>query len=319
MQCVNCGRPLRANETICPNCGEPVLAGAAIARAAEGANAWPPADDAWSGDPADPYAPTVFGSPAPDRSGRATPTFAAGNAYPSFSALGDHNAPTMAARPYDPPTWDHTRYAAARRRSPALTPRTWLYGALAAVAVLGLIGLLFVGALTAAGVRLPIPTLGFTSPAPASTRGPGPSATHAPAPTATTASACPLPAVDPAAARMLGSIQLATGVRDLEHHDLRPLDNVTTFSVGQDWFVTMVVQTNEAGSISTTICTDGNDTTTVRDVARGLRNARAAFFLGADQPVPLGPSDVGPGSVVIRWNGAVAAVLPFTVVPAGNP
>jgi hypothetical protein len=292
MQCINCGRPLRPGETICPNCGEPVLVGAptppGYADSQEGATWAPRSQPDAGGLPIDPYAPTVYGPPAG----------------------GEHyglSYPDVAVPPTEPLPWQ----AYQRSRPPRRSRGGWLAG-VAAIAVLCVVSLLAVGALIASGAGLlsafPL-GLGHSGATPA------PRATTAPAaPTATAVPACPSPAVDLGAVGALANAQLTTGLRDPQHLDYRPVDDVTTFKVGQYFYVTAQVATNQPGQIAATICINGVSFSKVLNVPPHYQGAHAEFSLGEPTPVLLASSDVGRGDVVLRWNQAVAAVLPFTVV-----
>jgi hypothetical protein len=174
----------------------------------------------------------------------------------------------------------------------------------AALGALGLLVLLFVGALAASGQTLGGIHVAFGPfhPLPTATTGPIPTPTPA----------CPVPAVAPQAAQALKSVQLATGIQDPAHNppDLRPIDNVTAFAVGQTPYATFQVATPQAGTIGARFCLDGTNVAgSPLDVPRGYLNARGEFHL----PSPLVASNAGPGVLVLTWNGAVAAALPFTV------
>jgi hypothetical protein len=165
---------------------------------------------------------------------------------------------------------------------------------------------LFAGALVASGERLPglLAGLGH-SPA----RPTAPASSH---PTATPA--CPARPVDPHAASALTAVQLTTGLQDPAEHDYRPVNHVSVFAVGQYLYITFQLATDQAGTISASICTPGTHAAGTRSVPAGELGARGEFNLGSPQPSPLGSSDVGSGVAVLSWNGAVAAAAPFTVV-----
>jgi hypothetical protein len=286
MQCVNCGRPLRPDETICPNCGEPVLRsgedtpGEAVSSAALPFRSAHP-----SGPPVDPYAPTIYGPPVgPDRYAAAYSP----SGTPPASRRVTGYTPVQPLPPLQAP----------RRRS------RWLRG-LAAASALCLVILLFVGALAASGQRIAGIDLGFG-------RG-QPTRPKTLAPTATAAPNCPAPAVDPRAAQALSQIQLSTGVRDAAHDDLRPVDNVSSFSPGQYIYVTFQVTSNDAGTIVASFCATGmpagSPATKIQNVPAGYMNAHGEFHLQQ----PFVAANAGPGLVLLQWNEAVAAVLPFTV------
>jgi hypothetical protein len=280
MQCINCGRPLQPGETVCPNCGEPVLYNVQSATYPDDAPTWQSGGDHGREWPSDPNLPTIYGPPiGPDRYGR---TGAAASAAPVAR-------PTSRAAAPPPSTWRPARRAGRLRGIAALT-------------ALGLAIALFVGAFVASGQGLD-KTLGFgTSPhhQPAATAGP----------TSTPTPPCPLPAVDPQSALDLTNVQLATGVRDAAGNDLRPIDNTATFVVGQSPYVTFQIATNQAGTIGATFCANGLSIPgNPLNVPRRYAGARGEFHY----PSPLAAANVGPGAVVLTWNGVVAAALPFTV------
>lgn len=280
MQCANCGRPLRPSETICPNCGEPVAPDAEQPTAAASLGFSPHTGYPTGGPPVDPYAPTLYGPPiGPDRYGASAvaPTVPAVERY-----VGGY-------RTVRPP-------ASGRRR------RSGCVGLVAGVVALGVVALLFVGALAASGQRLgPFPFgFGGTSPHPTVTR----------SPTATAIPTCTVATVDPQAATKLMNVRLTTGLRDPEH--LLPINSVTTLTVGQTAYVTFQIATNEAGTVGAAFCTGGVVTNGVRDVPQGYRDAHGEFHLQS----PLTAADVGQGVVALTWDGAVAAVLPFKVMAA---
>src|SRR5579859_2311248 len=200
MQCVNCGRPLRPDETICPNCGEPVVPGLAHPSASATAGFSPYAGYTDSGPPVDPYAPTIYGPPiGPDRYGSPA-------AAPAVPAIERHIGGYRTVRPPVP---------GQERRG------VWI-GLAAGVVALGLVALLFVGALAASGQRLGQFPFGFGGPSA------HPAATYQP--TATATPACTIPVADPQVATKLKSVRLTTGLRDLEH--LLPINTVSTLTVG---------------------------------------------------------------------------------------
>lgn len=289
MQCVNCGRPLRPEETICPNCGEPVPEHARYLADTTVVTSPPPSQLAQtSGPPVDPYAPTIYGPPiGPDRFGRA---YVPPDGTASPRRVGGY-------RPVQP------LGGSAERRG-----RGGRLRALAVLSAACVVVLLFVGALAASGQHIAGVDLSFLHPHHA----PGATAS----PTATRTPVCPSPAVDPQAANMLTDVQLTT---DVVAGSYRPTNNVSKFTVGQYVYVTFQVATDDAGTIQATFCTNGTLATGSKDVPAHDLNARGEFHplvqVGANEwmPAALTTASVGPGVVTLRWNSAVAAVLPFTV------
>lgn len=288
MQCVNCGRPLRPEETICPNCGEPVPEHARNLAETTIVTSPPPRMAQESGPPLDPYAPTIYGPPiGPDRFG---PIYAPPEGPAAARRVGGYRLVQPLARP-------------EKRRE-----RGGKLRALALLSAACVVALLFVGALAASGQRIAGVDLGFLRqhPAPAVRT----VATASPTP------ACPAPAVDPQAAEALKNVQLTTSVVGPTY---QPANNVRSFAVGQYIYVTFQVASNEAGTVEATFCTNGALATGTKDVPQHDQNARGEFHplvqVGANDwmPATLTTASVGPGVVTLRWNGAVAAVVAFTV------
>jgi hypothetical protein len=289
MQCGNCGRPLRPEELICPNCGEPVPQHAHKLADATGVSLSPlPSMPQPSGPPVDPYAPTIYGPPiGPERFG---PLYAPSEGPALPRQVGGYRPVRPLARP-----------AARRGRG------GWVR-ALAVLSAACVVALLFMGALAASGQRIAGVDLSFLR------RPAAPAAPALPSPTPTPA--CPAPPVNPQAAKALKNVQLTTEVVGANY---QPANKVTKFAVGQYIYVTFQVATNEAGTIQATFCTNGALASGSKDVPAHDLNARGEFHplvqAGANDWIPatLTTASVGPGVVTLRWNGAVAAVLPFTV------
>jgi hypothetical protein len=102
---------------------------------------------------------------------------------------------------------------------------------------------------------------------------------------------------------------MTTGVRDREHRDFRPIDNVRRFSVGQEAFLTVLVATRRAGTLQVHFCTMGRQVTGHLEVPANAIGRYAEFSL---RPTA---TDVGRGVAILRWGGAVAAVVTFAVTP----
>jgi hypothetical protein len=284
MQCANCGRPLRPDEVLCPLCGEPV--------APDVSGALPDGTSRMhqqafvGGSPVDPYAPTIYGPPVgPERYASAIAPLPAA---PVQRRVGGY-------RPIAP-----LRPAAPRRTG-------WL-PVIAAATGLVLTAVLVIGALVASGQRIGGVDFGALRPQT--------SAPVAARPTQPPAPACPAPTVDPAAAQTLTDVQLTTGVSNWDDKQLDPVDDVTTFIVGQQVYVTFKLATNEPGTVVGSFCGVGMSgsqaPTDTQVVPANYRDGRGAFRLQD----PLTTANVGPGVVVLTWNGAAAAVLYYTVTAA---
>jgi hypothetical protein len=113
---------------------------------------------------------------------------------------------------------------------------------------------------------------------------------------------------------MFTAVQLSVGVSDWEGKQLEPVSATTTFSVGQQVYVTFRLATNQPGTVSGTFCGAGmlgaNAPTDAQAVPADYRGGRGAFRLQS----PWTSANIGPGVVTLQWNGTVAAVLPYTVV-----
>lgn len=292
MQCANCGRPLRPNETLCPFCGEPVSAPDSDGSQMAQADAVTVAGETYaqrqevhrSGPPVDPFAPTIYGPPVgPERYARAYPAPAA----PPMRRVEGYRVVTPPASPFYQPH------------------RPGSLRAFAVVAALAVLLLLAGGALAATGHR--VPGLG---PLFGEVAVPTATATVRPSPTP----ACPAPAINPQAAAALDQVRLSTGVSGAA---LQPTDVATTFTVGQTVHVVFHIQSAEGGVVNASFCTNGAVSVSNRplDVPAGYAkrlgaNARGQFYL------TLAPGNVGPGLVTLTWNGQPAAVVPFTVTAA---
>lgn len=312
MQCENCGRPLRPQETICPNCGEPVWPDDA-ALPTLGARQGTRPGALRVGPPVDPYAPTIYGPQAPPR--------VYGDAYGDARRYDEYASSYPGAGAYPTPHGAHLDDSrrplwpapeaprrARRRRGTALIPLLGIVAGL--VVVVMLVG----GALAASGQLNGL--LGTMPGTNGQQQQQPPQAgvttlpTHAPTATATAAPACPLKPVDKAAAAALKNVQLTSGLKDLQDKDLRPINNLKTFHTGQTLYVTFQFATNQAGTISADICTTGNRSDGSKDVPAGFINGRGEFST-PDQLIA--PQDLGQGAVMLMWNGAVAAAVPFQV------
>lgn len=127
-------------------------------------------------------------------------------------------------------------------------------------------------------------------------------------PTPTSPVACVIAAPDPVAAAALVSAQLTTGVRDAAKQDYRPIDSVSRFAVGQQAYLTFKIATAQAGTAGVTFCTPSAAVPGALEIPAGSRERYAQFS------TRFAPQDAGrTGVVTLRWNGAVAASLAFTV------
>ena len=128
-------------------------------------------------------------------------------------------------------------------------------------------------------------------------------------PSATATPACLISSVVSTASAALSSAQLASGVRDEAAQDFRPVDNVSTFHAGTRAYLTFEIVTPATGTAEVTFCTpDGSIPGTLEIPAKsGGRYAQFSLLL------PQRP--LGDCVATLKWNGAVAASLPFTVEP----
>jgi hypothetical protein len=280
MQCVKCGRPLQLLDTVCPLCGHPVVRDAS-------AGAVPGEQDLTviSSPPVDPFAPTVYGPPVGAEPGLAIP------------------------QPYEPdtsypPKWVGGYVPLAPRPAVRERIRLGCLPAVAAISGLALVAVLMMGAFLASGVRL----AGVNLPGSGARSG-------AQTPPKTLASPCPISAVSPTASQALTEEHLSTGIvnRDPNHIDLRPVGTTSTFAVGETIYVTYQFATNQAGTVRGEFCANDmsgeNVATASQSVPSGYRDGRGEFHL----LTPLTTANIGQGVVTLTWNGAVAAVLVYTV------
>ncbi|HEV7128623.1 MAG TPA: hypothetical protein VGN32_14430 [Ktedonobacterales bacterium] len=287
MQCQNCGRPLLPADAVCPLCGSPVSTPGGDQLTDE-MPARPRAGAFQVGTPEDPFANTtyeVFG-------GSQVGAPVAAPAPPLVLAAGAGPATRWPA----PPT--------ARGH-----PGRWL-PLFAVCCAFCVVGALVAGALVASGQLAGGVMLGLGGVAPRASQAAHP--THPvgfPTATARARTLCPLAPVDSRAAQALANVQLATGVQSPQS-DV-PLDRVTTFHVGQTVYVAFELATNASGTLTGTICANGTLAAKALSVQAGQLHRRGEFNLAT----PLTAVQAGPGAVVLTWNGAVAATLPFAVSP----
>lgn len=180
----------------------------------------------------------------------------------------------------------------ARRRGGCIRPALLTLSLALALAV-ALIAV--TGALSAHPWQWRLPGQAGTTPHATSTR------------TATTGPACTALPVDKTAASMLRQPQLTTGLRDRVAHDYRPLNNVHSFAVGQEGFVTFEIASAQAGTAGVRFCTP-----------QGMLNGQVGVPAGSaghfgEFSTRFSSADAGSGIVTLMWNGKVAANLPFTV------
>ncbi|MEO7003689.1 MAG: hypothetical protein ABI068_17815, partial [Ktedonobacterales bacterium] len=140
------------------------------------------------------------------------------------------------------------------------------------------------------------------------TLGAVPHATHHAIPTPTATLTCALPVLDPTARRALTQAQLTTGVRNLRAKDYRPVNSVSSFTIGQQAYLTFKVTSNVAGTASVAFCTPQQTFTGVLPIPARSANRYAEFSM------TVAAQNVGQCVAVLRWQGDVAAVLPFTIV-----
>ena len=133
-----------------------------------------------------------------------------------------------------------------------------------------------------------------------------PVALHSPTQTAA-APGCFVSAVDPVAATHIAHPQLSTGVRDITKNDYRPVDAVTVFTSYQTIYLTFEIATNQPGAVDIVFCAPG--TQALGQLAIPARSVGRYAGLAM---IP-GSANIGHASVTVRWDGAVAASLPFTI------
>jgi hypothetical protein len=283
MQCVKCGRPLQPFDTVCPLCGQPVARDASMPALAGTEDA-----TVISAPPVDPFAPTVYGPPV---------------------AAGPGIAPQhpLEADPSYPPKWVGGYVPLAPLPAGQERRRLGWLPAVAAVTGLALVACLMVGAFLASGVQL----AGLNMPGVASRSG----GTGPQQPASALDATCPTAVVNPAAKQALADEHLSTGIvsSDPSHIDLRPIGTTSTFRVGQTIYVTYQFATNQAGTVRGEFCANDmsgdNVATASQSVPSGYRDGRGEFHL----ITPLTTANLGRGVVTLTWNGAVAAVLVYTV------
>lgn len=271
-------------------CGEPVARDASAA-AGTGPQTGPQDVTVISFPPVDPFAPTVYGPPV--------------GAEPEVAARPPYQVDTAY-----PPKWVGGYVPIAPHPAPERPRRAGCLPIVAGVSGLVLVAVLMVGAFMASGVRLA--GLNFAS---ATSRATHSGAGSALRPTATLATPCAVPKVNATASQSLTAPQLSTGIvsSDPGHVDLRPVGSTSSFLVGQTVYVTFQFATNQAGTVRGEFC--GNDmsganvATASESVPGGYRDGRGEFHL----LTPLTRANVGLGVVTLTWNGAVAAVLTYTV------
>jgi hypothetical protein len=121
---------------------------------------------------------------------------------------------------------------------------------------------------------------------------------------------CSAPEIVPSAAATLSHVQMTTGLRDPAARDFRPVDNVTSFRVGQRAYITFQIATPQAGTVDATFCTAaGNFPGTLAIPAK-------ATGLYGQFSIDLTTESAGPGLATLRWDGAPAASVAFTVSAA---
>ena len=271
MECVRCGALLGAERLRCARCGAPVQRVAADDTLVVGAGGVPVAR----------YVPSIYGAPVgPDRL-RADEVTAG---QPPIARMVGYR-----------PVWLPTPVVQPTRRT---LPR--IARPLAAVVVL-LVALALVAqvATTAQGVAYHLGP--FTLGAPHA------SPTHHATPTPTATPACALPVLDATATKALTQAQLTTGVRNLSAKDYRPVNNVSSFTVGQQAYLTFKVATNTAGIASVAFCTPQQIFIGVLSIPARSANRYAEFSM------MVAAQSGGQCVATLRWQGAVAAALPFTI------
>jgi hypothetical protein len=135
---------------------------------------------------------------------------------------------------------------------------------------------------------------------------PAPRATALP-PTATPRPTCAAQPVDQGAARVITHAQMTTGLRDPGAQDYRPIDNASTFRVGQRAYITFMIATTHPGTAEVRFCTPAGTVPGMLAVPAGVSGRYGQFS------VDLSPDEAGHAVATLLWNGTVAASIPFTV------
>jgi hypothetical protein len=119
--------------------------------------------------------------------------------------------------------------------------------------------------------------------------------------------ACARPAIALAATRALTGAQLATHLVDEARGDYRPATLASIFHGGQPAYFSFEIATNAAGMASVLFCTPGGSIRGALSVPVGSGNRYGQFSAVFDA------DDAGQGTAILKWNGQVAAAVPFTV------
>lgn len=119
---------------------------------------------------------------------------------------------------------------------------------------------------------------------------------------------CAVPAIDPVAKYNLTEVQLTTGLRDEAHKDYEPVNDVSYFHLGTSVYVTFRIASNAAADLNAQWCWGAGNSAHYQLNLTHNRDVRGYFKLSN-----VDTNALGQGSIVIRWNGAVAVAIPFTV------
>jgi|GEM_PF-3423088 len=125
-----------------------------------------------------------------------------------------------------------------------------------------------------------------------------------------TSERCALPSINAAQSSNISHAQLTTGLRDVDRHDYSPINMVNTFTTGQTVYVTFTIASNEAASFSAEWCLGSQDQVTPFTLQIDMNKKG---ILGYVDLRDLDARAVGHCSVILRWNNAIVAALPFTV------
>jgi len=274
MQCTGCGQPLSSKVAVCLHCGTPIPRNT---RDKQGGKA-------------------ILSIPAiPD------PVLSSGDNWPALGAPTSPYGNYSTNMPPPPPLLDNQSismaYAHNIPQSFWLRSRMWIF-VLTAMLLVSLVG--GFGASLAFAGNLRLPKLNVN--------GGGAISDHQ---HTTPTLICKIPPVDPVAAQHVGSVQLTIGLLDPDHKNYAPINDQRQFSIGQAVYVTFSLLTDESGVISPQWClgTQGVSVApynlTVEKGNKGIGGYLSLKNLDA--------TTIGPSVLIITWNNAIAAVIPFTV------
>lgn len=121
---------------------------------------------------------------------------------------------------------------------------------------------------------------------------------------------CDLPTVDNTAAKNILSPTLTTGLSDITKKDYTPIDNVSIFHVGTTIYFTFTIATDDSANLKADWCWGPRGDKTHYQLSVSHNQGISGYFNLQN----LDKTAKGAGVIVIHWNDAVAAVLPFSVI-----